>query len=248
MAKNNVDDVVMIPMDKLIKAPWNAQEESAEIFNHLVDEIEAEGFDEPLLVITHPDKKDSYLICAGNHRYDAAKLNGMDSLPCIVKDWDEATAKIKSIQRNRLHGQPDYRKEKELINQVKDEKALSDEELAKSMAFKTMDDFYSVYNEETEAAREAEMKEAYSHDDISKELGMVDNLSTVLNDIFSQYEGSTIERSFMFFMHKKKLHLMVTCDDKLSKTLKKAVEHINNEGLDATEYFNTLLEDALKKS
>lgn len=247
MTKNNVEDVQVIPIEKLVKATWNAQEESPETFNFLVDEIEKEGFDEPLIVIVHPEDEEKYLIVAGNHRYDAARLNGYDELPCIVKDWDEDTAKIKSVQRNQLHGEVDQHKLKELVNTIRTEKALSDEEIASGMAFINMNDFYAKTQEEEMKKREKEVKEAYSHEDISKELTMVDNISIVLNEIFSNYEGDTIDRNFMFFMHKKKLHLMVTCEDDLAKTLEKAVNHINDNQMDASTFFNDVIGEAIEK-
>ena len=64
MSKNNVEDVIMVPVEKLVKATWNAQEQSPETFNFLVDEIETEGFDEPLIVIVHPTDAEKYLIIA----------------------------------------------------------------------------------------------------------------------------------------------------------------------------------------
>jgi len=246
MAKNNIEDVVVIPIENLIKAPWNAQEQSPETFNFLVDEIESEGFDEPLIVIEHPTDGDKYMIIAGNHRFDAARLNGYDNLPCIVKDWDENTAKLKSVQRNQLHGESDVRKLRELVSSVRMEKSLSDEELAREMAFTNMGAFYEQTQEEQDK-REKEVKEKYSHDDISKELTMVDNISIVLNEIFSQYEGDSIDHGFMFFMHKKKLHLMVTCEEDLSKTLEKTVNHINDNQLEASDFFNEILKDSVKK-
>ena len=246
MTKNNVEDVVLIKIEDLVKATWNAQEESPETFSNLVDEIETEGFDEPLIVIKHPKEEDKYLIVAGNHRYDAARLNGYEQLPCIVKDWDEDTAKIKSVQRNQLHGQVDQHKLRELVSSIRATKKISDEELSRSMAFDNMKEFYENVQKVESEKREKEAKEAYSHEDISKELTMVDNLSIVLNEIFSQYEGDTIDRGFMFFMHKKKLHLMVTCDEELSKTLEKTVDHINDNDKDASEFFTEVLNKEIK--
>lgn len=248
MVEDITGEIVKISMDKLVKAPWNAQEESPEIFNILVDEIQDEGFDHPMLVIKHPNKKKAedglYMIISGNHRFDAGRISGMEEFPCIIKDWDEVTAKIKSVQRNKLRGEPDFRKMMELINTIREEKTISDEELAKGMAFEDIEKFKKDYYRKEEE-RKKEKDKSYSHKDISDELSMVDNVSTILNQIFSEYEGDSIKRGFMFFMHKKQMHLVVGCDDKLKKTIEEAVEYINKNDIDATEYFDKLLKDDL---
>ena len=245
MIKNNVDDVVSIKLTDLFRAEWNAQQESPETFNSLVEEIEEEGFDEPLIVIKHPDRDSGHLIVAGNHRYDAAKVNGMTEVPCIVKDWNENTAKIKSVQRNNLHGTQDPAKMRELINQIKSTKVVSDDALAKAMAYRSTHEFSEIYNVDEIQKKKEEIKKAYCHDDISKELSMVDNMSVLLNNIFSQEHGTSMERGFLFFMHKKKMHLMVTCDDALEGLLSRVVNDLNKDKLDATEVFKDMIIDKL---
>jgi len=246
--KNNVEDVVNIPIEKLIKADWNPQVQSTETFNELVAEIESDGFDEPLVVIKHPDKEDRFLIVAGNHRYDAGKVIGMTELPCIIKDWDEEEAKIKAVRRNIIHGDLDERRFSTLVNSIKRREKITEDEVAKKMGFASKGEFDKRYRKEEIEKRAKERKEAYSHDDIPKELQMVDNVTVAVNDIFSNHEGDSIDRSYLFFMYKKKMHLIVTCDDALAKTVSKTVGHINDNSMDAAEFFKAVLEKAVKES
>jgi len=244
---NNVGNVVNIPIEKLKKASWNPQVQSSETFNNLVQEIEEDGFDEPLLVIVDPDDADMYIIIAGNHRYDGGKVTGMSELPCIIKDWTEDEAKIKAVRRNVIHGDLDERRLSSLVNSMKERKKLTEDEISKKMGFDSREAFYRKYKAEDMKKKEEDRKEAYSHKDIPKELTMVDNVSVVLTEIFGNYEGDSIDRSFLFFMHKKRNHLIVQCDDKLAKTVSKAVESINNAGLDAAEFFDEVLKKAVKE-
>ena len=244
--KNNVEDVVNLPIDKLDKADWNPQVQSSETFNALVEEIESDGFDEPLLVIPNPDKKGRYLIPVGNHRYDAAKVVGMTEIPCIIKDWTLEEAKIKAVRRNIIHGDLDERRFSTLVNSIKRKEELTEDMIAKKMGFPNKGEFDRRYRQEEIDKKAKERKEAYSHEDIPKELTMVDNVTVVVNEIFTNYEGDSIDRSYLFFMHKKKMHLIVTCDDSLAKVVSKAVKHINDNEMDAAEFFKAVLEKELK--
>ena len=244
--KNNIEAVVNILIDKLDKADWNPQVQSQETFNELVEEVETDGFDEALLVIKNPDKKGRFLIVAGNHRYDAAKVTGMKELPCIVKEWDLDTAKLKAVRRNIIHGDLDERRFSTLVNSIKRKEEITEEMIAKKMGFSNKGEFDKRYHKDEIEARAAARKEAYSHDDIPKELAMVDSVTLLVNEIFTNHSGDSIDRSYLFFMLKKKMHLIVTCDDSLGKVISKTIERINEAGEDAAEFFKKILEKELK--
>jgi ParB family transcriptional regulator, chromosome partitioning protein len=76
-----------------------------EALNELADSIRAQGIIQPILV--RPTGNDSYEIIAGERRYRAAKIAGLDEVPVLVKPVaDEvalAIALIENIQREDLN-------------------------------------------------------------------------------------------------------------------------------------------------
>jgi ParB family chromosome partitioning protein len=76
-----------------------------EALNELADSIRAQGVIQPILV--RPVGEDSYEIIAGERRYRAAQIAGLDEVPVLVKPVaDEialAIALIENIQRENLN-------------------------------------------------------------------------------------------------------------------------------------------------
>jgi ParB family transcriptional regulator, chromosome partitioning protein len=73
--------------------------------NELADSIRAQGVIQPILV--RPVGEDSYEIIAGERRYRAAKIAGLDEVPVLVKPVPDeialAIALIENIQRENLN-------------------------------------------------------------------------------------------------------------------------------------------------
>ena len=71
----------------------------------LADSIRDQGVLQPLLVV--PTDNGRYRIVAGERRYRAARVAGLETLPCIVKDIDVITqmeiALIENLQREDLN-------------------------------------------------------------------------------------------------------------------------------------------------
>ncbi len=68
----------------------------------LTREIKKRGFHAPLLA---RPTEGGYQIIDGEHRWRIAKKLGIEKLPCIVSDMDEAAAMIKTLQLNGLRGE-----------------------------------------------------------------------------------------------------------------------------------------------
>jgi len=76
-----------------------------EALQALADSIEKHGLIQPLLV--EPLEKDRYRIIAGERRYRAAKLAGLETMPIIVKDYTESEISeislVENLQREDLN-------------------------------------------------------------------------------------------------------------------------------------------------
>jgi ParB family chromosome partitioning protein len=75
--------------------------------NELAESIRAQGLLQALLVRPLPDSQDKYEIIAGERRFRAAQLAGLDEVPVMIKDVDDLTAAamalIENMQREDLN-------------------------------------------------------------------------------------------------------------------------------------------------
>jgi hypothetical protein len=101
---------VVIPIDRLVPSHWNVNEMDGPEYAALIEEIRDGGFDEPCQVVPIKDGHDAgkYLILGGEHRYKASAANGIEGVPCVIKqhltDADEATLMEWSVKRNNIRG------------------------------------------------------------------------------------------------------------------------------------------------
>ncbi|MCK4642740.1 ParB/RepB/Spo0J family partition protein [bacterium] len=99
------NEILMIPLGKLLPNPEQPRKHfSEEKIISLADTIKKEGVISPLIVIK---KDNTYLIVAGERRYRASKIAGLDELPCIVRDLHSddilTISLIENIQREDLN-------------------------------------------------------------------------------------------------------------------------------------------------
>ena len=76
----------------------------ADKLNELAESIRQKGLLQPILVVKEGQR---YRIIAGERRYRACRLAGFETIPCLVRDFDEAqqleAALIENIQREDLN-------------------------------------------------------------------------------------------------------------------------------------------------
>lgn len=99
----------------------------------LTNSIKNHGIIQPIIVRKIENKEDNYEIVAGERRWRASKLAGLDNMPCIVKDLDsELSSKyalIENIQREDLNPVEEGKAYKQLIDKYE----LTQEQLAKEV-------------------------------------------------------------------------------------------------------------------
>ncbi len=99
------NEILMIPVGRLLPNPEQPRKHfSEEKIISLADTIKKEGVISPLIVIK---KDNTYLIVAGERRYRASIIAGLDELPCIVRDLHSddilTISLIENIQREDLN-------------------------------------------------------------------------------------------------------------------------------------------------
>ena len=109
-----------IEIEKLIANPNQPRKNFDEnALNELANSIKVHGIIQPLVV---NDQKDgTYLIIAGERRFRASKLAGLDKVPCIIKDYSNKQIKeisiIENLQREDLNPIESARAIKQLMEE-----------------------------------------------------------------------------------------------------------------------------------
>ena len=235
-SKEPWETIEKISVKELYEAPGNPQEQTATTFAALVEDIEKDGFDQPINVV--PREAGGYTVVDGNHRLRALNYLKYEEVPCIVrKDWDEATAKIKLIRRNMLSGSLDSKKFTKYIDEFSDRFKIDKEALPDLMGFDNKEEFLAIYqgNDLTE-------------DDLEKlgggklELKIMDNLSDFLNKIFTEY-GDAVPYNFVPFFYGRKLHTLIQANP----AMRKCIEDVSKKCFDEKKDINEVLPDLIRK-
>ena len=94
-----------IAIDKLKIHPKNVRKNYGGI-EELADSIKAKGILQNLTVVPDPDEEGMYLVVIGNRRLTAARVAGIETLPCEVTEMDEkeqaSTMLLENMQRENL--------------------------------------------------------------------------------------------------------------------------------------------------
>lgn len=233
-------EIIKIKADKIHPNDWNPNELSDVMFNRLVDDIQNIGFLQPVLVA--PEKDGTYRIVDGEHRYEVAKMLDMEDIPCVVVSGDfaedETKQKFQTMRMNLIRGRVDKRKLAALVNELA--VTMPVEEIAESMAFDDVDALKSLI-EDTRQTLPQEMRKEF--DKAKDEIKTVDDLSLVLNRLFTKY-GSTLPYHYMIMDFGGKEHLWV----RMSRPDLDKVKGFAEVAREAGITFSSLVMEALKST
>lgn len=102
-----IQEFYFIEIEKLIPFKDQARVHFSEVeIESLADSIKKHGVRQPLTVITCLDEKDKYEVISGERRLRAAKLAGLDKVPCIIlqdRSIAQEIAIVENIHREDLH-------------------------------------------------------------------------------------------------------------------------------------------------
>lgn len=96
--------------------------------NDLANSIREHGVISPIVVNGNPDG--TYMIIAGERRYRAAKLAGLETIPAVVKEYDEREIREISLIENLQREDLNPIEAADAMKQLMDEYNLTQEELA----------------------------------------------------------------------------------------------------------------------
>lgn len=95
-------DIQELPIGKVVPNKYNPNRMTKKTFATLKRFIEKVGFIQPVLV--RPIEGGMYEIMDGQHRYEAMKELGRETIPVVISVADEDVAKLHTINMNNLRG------------------------------------------------------------------------------------------------------------------------------------------------
>ena len=245
-----IPEMVLLPGDRLIVAPWNPNEMSPRKFASLMEHMRESGFLQPLLVwpLTSPESRAEYvedddggpywLIIDGAHRYDAGTQSGMTDFPCIERPgFDEDMVKFRNMRMNMLRGRVDPAKFTTLYADLKErypEKVIQAQMglVHRGEIERLIDE--TAANLPDEAAKALKKK--------APSIKGADDLGRVVEELITA-QGKDLDMSFVVFSHGGQTHLMVEMERETSAKVDEVVEHCRKTGVDINVVFKHLLRD-----
>ncbi len=104
-----MNEIMMIPIDQLRHHPQNPRLDLGDL-TELTESIKANGILQNLTVVfadpdelSQEDQKSGYhlmWVVIGNRRFEAAKLAGLEELPCVISDMDNRTQVATMLMEN----------------------------------------------------------------------------------------------------------------------------------------------------
>ena len=230
-------EVVNLPISRVKPNTFNPNTQSEEVFNALVENIQEIGMVEPILVVPDPQSGGDYVVISGEHRLEACRVLGYETVPAIIRqEFDEDMQKFQTVRMNVLKGKLDPVKFTKLFDDMAQKYG---EQMTKQMMMFVDDKaFKDVYmSVKKELPKDLQEKLEKTKDEIKT----VDDLSRVLNELFSKY-GDTLDQNFMVFTYQGKTQLWVRMDKDLYELMIKDVaERLKKDGGDINEWFKLLV-------
>lgn len=193
-------EIRMIAVEDLIPDEDNPNEMDETTFDQLVEEIQEQGFDEPLHVRKSPKIKGKYEIGSGHHRQKAAIVAGLKEVPCVIKNWTDREKKLALTKRNVLRGNMNKDKLKKLYEAVKGDGDAATAQ--REMGFTDRKKFEVLIDE---AGKSLPPKQRKKLADAKETIKSMDDLSSVLNRIFKE-AGSDLDEGYLVFSFGGKNH------------------------------------------
>ncbi|MFL5914999.1 MAG: DNA methyltransferase [Gaiellaceae bacterium] len=107
-----------IDLSRLVEAPWNANRLPAALRMKLERSISQFGTVQNLVARPYRDGSDRFEVLSGNQRLRVYRELGVESVPVVVVDLDDAQARLLAQALNRTHGSDDPKAYAALLEEV----------------------------------------------------------------------------------------------------------------------------------
>ena len=211
--KRRIEELLI---DKVVCNSWNPNIMDEKEFNLLVTNVQDIGMAVPITVV---EKKDgTFMIIGGEHRWKAARLTGMKTIPAVVYpegEMDEDRAKFQTMRLNMIHGKIDPKKFVDMYMGLSGK--YTEEVLKESMGFINQAEWDRLLSKVKQGLPTKDLKQRF--DQVKEQIKTMEDLSTILNRLFATY-GDTLPYAFMVFDFGGKENLWIRMDKPLFSTMK----------------------------
>jgi hypothetical protein len=221
----------LVDMDRIHPNEWNPNEQSEGTFNLLAEEIQEDGFDQPInLVSCDCDLLDGdhFQIIGGEHRWRICKLYGTEDgkIPAIIhEDWDETEQKLKTVRRNLLTGDLNPVKFTKLVREL--EGTVDRNTMPQLMGFAD-DKAFSKYVVEDKSETDRTFIDSLVAESKTEKFA-VDSITDIVGSIFASC-ADTVDQNYLFFTHKGKVHMAVALDGAQFKVVETLHQYLRDTG------------------
>lgn len=124
-------DPQKVDIRSIVPNPQQPRRQFAEPqLEELAASIRTQGVLQPILVRPSVESPDSYEIIAGERRWRAAKLAGLDSVPVIIREMNDQEVLVVALMENLQREDLNPMEEAHGFQQLRDEFGLSQEDMA----------------------------------------------------------------------------------------------------------------------
>jgi hypothetical protein len=192
-----IENFVSMPIESLEENSWNPNQMSEEAFDRLVKEIGISGFISACQVV--PIESGKYRIIGGAHRYRAALKLGYTKIPVVVmsdaKFKSEDLQKFLTVKMNVLSGELDPEKFRLLYEEMVDK--YGEDSLKDLFGFVEEDSWELMMKAVKRELKDAGVTDLSALENIQDH--SLENLSKVLNGIFTEGGDTLKKNGFMIF-------------------------------------------------
>ena len=94
-----MNEIVNLKIENLKHHPENPRKDLGDL-TELAESIRANGIMQNLTVVPSETEKDEWLVVIGNRRMEAAKMAGLETLPCVISEMDHKTQIATMLEEN----------------------------------------------------------------------------------------------------------------------------------------------------
>ena len=121
-----------LPVDLIQRGKYQPRREiEPEALQELADSIKAQGVMQPIIV--RPLSAGRYEIIAGERRWRATQLAGLDDIPAIIRDVSDETATAMALIENIQHENLNAMEEAVALQRLQDEFQLTQQQVAEAV-------------------------------------------------------------------------------------------------------------------
>jgi len=235
-----------VKVEELEPNSWNPQTQNDATFTRLREEIRKLGYCmDPIEVV--PLESGKYRIIGGEHRWKACLAEGIADIPIISltdKKWaDEDLQRFVTVRLNTIRGSIDPEKFAKLYNEMADKYGA--DALQSLMGFTDAKGFQRLLGTISKGLGGLSKETKKKFDENAKEAKTVEELTSILNELFAKY-GDTMDQNFLVFTHGKKQHIYVAMDMKTKRAMEKVTEYCKLTKEDINTVMAPVIEQCMK--